>query len=717
MGLRLLAGLLVAGLSLAAAAAFVAPWSPNSRTVPTTYAGESEYFAELDAALWTFLLAWGARHPDRPYSPPILVPLADPATANDPRLFEQWWASPIFRAHDPVVAWGLTLLVALTATAVSAAWAGRRFTGSAWGGAAFAAFFAFGTFRAGHVVHVEAMAAPFLPLVAWALWRLGRSGAGENGSGLSDGLSGSALAAGAVFGLAAVDYSYSAFALAVALPPAIAWLVMTRRAMWQDVAAAAAVAAGLVLVFYGPIALRYAEFHALTRLERPLAEIDAGSAGLRAWFTGPAGTLVSPFGGTGEFLPDLRLFPGWALLVAAILGFGSARRMAPAVLVCGGVAFVASLGTWRPLLADLGFPPIPVSTPWEWAYEALLPVRAIRAPARLAVVAHLAIAAVAAFGIARLGQGPLRHRILAVVLVVAGFLEARHGMHEVTIRAAHVDDPAYAWLADQPEGGAVLELPMGFNGDYPKRDRDEIASLLTSLKHGKPTPNGTMAMVIPWHDAIAVHLRRPRPGVTRALVEALGVRWIVARDETSARAAVSLGFETASAFPTGTRVYRVDSALSVPRSPAELQERMAAWMPRTPSWNGEGWGARLEMPRVVAVELGAPLRLRGVAWNTGRETWTVHGAIYGLGPVGDLQVASRDWDGLDGSGEPRDLRGRSWRLSGRILADAVPGESAPIAFTGFAPRTPGLWRVTFGLAARGIGPLGEPGGTMELEVR
>lgn len=721
------ARVLVAALLVAVAAVvFLHPWVPNDRTVPTTYHGDAAYFAQLDSTLWAFLLAWGARHPDRPYEPPILVPLTAPATANDPRLFEQWWASPVFRALDPIRAWGITTGIALLATAFTAWWAGARLTGSAWGGCGFMVLFAFGCFRAAHVMHVEAMAAPFLPLVPVALDRIARgAGAlgadvGIPGEGRSEDDTPALIGAGALLGLAAVDYSYTAFALGLALPVVFAWMGLSRRAAWGRLAVAAMAASAVVALFYGPIALRYAAFHAATGLERTAWEVDAGSAGVRAWLTGPNGRILPPFGGEGEHLPDSRLFPGFLLLGLALAGLRATWRRLPAVLVLGLVAFAASLGTGRPLLADLGLDPPRAALPWDWLHEHLLPVRAIRAPARLAVVAHLALAVSGAWALAALARRGSRGRAGAAVLLVAALLEARLGMHEVSIRPERLDDPVYAWLADQPAEGAVLEMPMGMNSSFPTRDYAEAEALLTFLRHGKPTPNGTMALVLPWHDAIAVHLQRPRPLPTRALLEALGVRWVVAGDETSVRAAGVLDLREEWRSPTGVRVYGVDSPASVPTSPAVFQERMAAWMPRTPIEGDSGWSGRLAVPAALSVAPGAPIRIRGTAWNTGRETWSVRGALYGVGPAGDIQVASREWTSEDGEEPPRSLRGRPLRLSGLILADVAPGESAPFVIAGFAPRRRGTWKVELGLEARGLFPLHDAGrspAVLRFEVR
>lgn len=723
--------LVAVALASAAAAIFVHPWWPNDRTVPTTYRGDSAYFAQLDSSLWTFLLAWGARHPDRPYEPPILVPLAAPATANDPRLFEQWWATPIFRALEPIRAWGVTTCIALLATALSAWWAGWRLTGSAWGGGGFMILFSYGTFRAAHVMHVEAMAAPFLPLVPVALAQIARApsppgdgiGAPEGGSpegGSPAGDTPSILGAGVLLGLAAVDYSYTAFALGLALPVAFAWMGLSRRAAWGRLAIAALAAIAVVALFYGPIAVRYAAFHAATGLERTAWEVDAGSAGLRAWLTGPDGTLLPPFGGAGEYLPDSRLFPGFLLLGLAVAGFRATWRSLPAILVLGLVALAASIGTGRPLLADLGLDPPRFALPWDWLHENLLPVRAIRAPARLAVVAHLALAVSGAWAIAGLSRRGTPGRVAAAALLLAALLEARLGMHEVSIRPDRLDDPAYAWLAEQPAEGAVLEMPMGMNSSFPTRDFAEAESLLAFLRHGKPTPNGTMALVLPWHDAIAIQLQRPRPGRTREMLEALGVRWVVAGDETSVRAAEVMELAEAWRSPTGLGVYRVDSPASIPLSPAAFQERMAAWMPRTPIEGDSGWSGWLTVPTAISALPGAPIRIRGTVWNTGSETWSVRGALYGVGPAGDIQVATRAWTAADGAEWPRSLRGRPLRLSGPILADVAPGESAPFVIAGFAPRRRGTWHVELGLEARGLFPLvdaGHPPAILKFEVR
>ncbi len=691
--MKVLPALREALLAVAAAVllslAFVFPWIPNATTVPTTYAGESEFFAKLDASIWTYMLAWGARHPDRFYEAPILSPLQTPLVANDPRLTEGIWSIPLFRAFDPVRAWGITTIVALAATFLGTYVAGRALTGSRWGGAALGVFFAFGSFRACHVCHVEGLFAPFLALAPAAGVLFVEKPARRR-----------LIAAAGLAALAVIEYSYTAVALSLCLLPALAGGAFLRRVPPARALGAFLLTAALVAVALAPVARTYAQFHRETALERDPGEIDAGSADLVTWATRADGALWLPGGEEGSFSPDKRLFPGFALLLVATAGLPSLRRRAPEILVMGLLSLLLSFGTLRVLFWSIGLPQPAWSTPYEVLAEWLLPLRAIRSPARLAVLSHLALAFAGAFAIARLGRGGSRGAAAAALLLALAFLESRAGMRETRILPERAGDPAYAWIAGRAEAGGVVDAPMGRMLDM-REDLWEAESLFAALVHGRPTPNGTIATLVPWHESIATHLARPRAGETPELLRALGVQFVVARDEGTAAGFEKAGLAVAHRSDSGSVVFEVDTPCPVPRHAAEVQERLYASAHERIHDDADSPAALITAPKQLDLRARKRFEFDVVVENTGAGAWCGDGAVYGQGPIGDVLLQARAWRGADGN-VVRNHRGRPLPVWAPLPCDVHPGETVVVRVKGIAPRTPGLYDLDLDLIVNGL---------------
>ncbi len=706
-----------AGECLAAAVAcvlaaflFTAPWVPNETSVVTTYQGESEAFARLDASIWTYLLSWGAHHPGRFYEPPILLPLRASGTANDPRLTENLWFAPLFRALPPVTAWGWSTIAALALTAFTAYLAGRRISGSRWGGAAVAVLFAFGLFRANHVCHVENLFAPLLPLVPAVFLSFLETPTRRGGAIF-----------GAVLGLAIVEYSYSAVALCLTLLPALAWgswrRALPRGGLIRFLVVVTAIVGAILL----PVAIQFSAFHTETSLARSLAEIDYGSANVLAWVTGPDGRVLPPLGGEGNHFFDVRLFPGFITLLLAGVGWLALWRRSPELAVAGILSVVLSFGTFRTLAWELGLPHVAFPTPYEILLEILLPLRAIRSPARLAVVGHLVLAIAAALAVAGLARKGRSWRGLLALLLALSFAESRMGMHATVIFPERARAEAWEWVGAQPGSYAVLEVPMRqiltFDGNL-----SEAETLFSSMRHGRPTPNGVMAIYLPWHESIAAHLARPQRPEVMALTRALGIRFIVARDDAAARPWIERGLRVVYADTLGLRVLEVEGAASPPRTPAELQERLFDLSHAKLLEDEADRKGAIIAPSRLAARAARKFEVAVEVRNMGTETWCVSGAAFGLGPAGDVIVQTRAWTEAEGprvGQEVRGVRGQPMRVASMLPYDVAPGETAVAVVKGVAPPRPGRYRIDLDLQVR-RGPwfhaADSPAATMLIEV-
>lgn len=687
-GLELLLVLLACALL---AVLFTLPWSPNPVTIPTTYGPGGDLFARIDSSMWTYMLAWGARHPLRFYDAPVLLPMEDPLVANDPRLTEGIWSIPLFRRLPPVLAWGITLWLALAVTGVGSYYAGLLVTGSQWGGVALTLLFSFGMFRANHVCHVEGIFAPFLALSFAAMARY---------------LDGPNRRRAVWFALAlaaaALEYSYIAVPLVLTLPVALLWGAWRRGIGWWR-GVMPLLASGLVIAaVLAPIALKYAAFSREYGVKRQIAQIDWRSADLYSWITGATGTLLPPFGGPGNEYFDSHLFVGFAALALGLAGLGLLWKRSPEIALIGILAFLLSFGTMRLLFWQLSLPFIDVPTPYELLYRLLLPLQAIRAPARFGVLTHLALAFGGALVVARLAKRP-RGRVLAVVLLAVAFLEARAGMHPVPILPERAEDPVYRWLAEQPGEFAVMEAPMGLL-TVREQHLEEAQSMLVSLAHGRRTPNGTVAANLRWHESIAVNTSNPAHAEARRVLQALGIRFVVTRDATTAEDYRRAGYRPAQGSPSGIVVFEVDGPDPVPERPQQVLQRLA----RDPLLAGArapggDRSVHLSAPAELSVPAGGWFELPLTVRNDGANRWAGDSFLYGRDGTGDVAIEIRGWRRIDSSAEEVALgpRGTPLTATASLGTNLEPGESAEITLSGTAPIRPGRYTAELDLAIRG----------------
>lgn len=690
--------LLVIVGSLMGAILFVLPWFPNELTIPSTYHEVANFFARLDSSIWVHLLQHGSETPAEFYDGNILLPLTNSLASNDPRLFEGLLAIPIFRLFPPITAWGVLLLMGLFLTAVTSYWSGKYISGSAWGGAAVAVLFGFGMFRANHVCHIEGIFQPLLPLVPAAIVWAGKRTSWRRIVALS-----------VLLALAGAEYSYTGVLLALIVPPAICYMAWRQRSAKIILSLAGAGIVGAVILL--PVASIYWEFHQSTMFDRSIIEVDRFSADLVAWLSGPRGVLLQPFGGSGGANPDARLFPGFVLLALGILGIRSLWRRFPVIPLMGFFALVLSFGTFRLLAWRSGWE-LPVGwSPYELIYEWFLPLKAIRAPARFGVFVHLVLALGAGLAVVRIAGKGRAGKAVVVLLLFVGFFEARAGMNEVRIRPDRADDPAYRWIAVQTGEFGVVEVPMGRTTTR-AGDLVEAEALFGASIHQKRTPNGTIATFMPWNESLAIHLARPRQNETLPILQAYGIRYVLAREPEIATALAGVGLTQVDFDKSRFAVLKVPNPSSVPQSPAELQERLLSFPHSRVRSETEVPLPKFDPRDGYLVYAGQPYSIELQVKNDGVDTWCGHGEIFGMGVRGSVIVTAREWEKTDKSelGDlgaapvyTKDLRGKPLRGFGYLPFDVAPGESAIVQVRGFAPPDPGSYRVEWTVYVPGFG--------------
>ena len=323
---------------------------------------------------------------------------------------------PLVALFGPVLAWNLFILLTYVgAGGVACAWLRELGLPS---GAALAGglVFAIAPYRAAQSAgHPLGPIALLLPLALWAFERVRRGGV--------------AWGAVSAASLASIPLSGQVHLALGAIPFFAAYALVRTRGPRALVVAAAAVAAAVAA---GLLVQELVIAKSISAGGRSLREVAKYSAD---WLD-----LVTRHRRHGN---EQFVFIGWLTPVLALAGLAllaRARRLAlAAVLALGAlVPILLALGTNLPLYRTL--------------YHAFRPLRYPRVPERLMPVACLALAALVAFGVAR-----LRPRLAPALALLALFLDLQLGVRVYGASAADPHNRAYAAIAGR---GRILELPV-----------------------------------------------------------------------------------------------------------------------------------------------------------------------------------------------------------------------------------------------------------------
>jgi hypothetical protein len=248
-------------------------------------------------------------------------------------------------------------------------------------------------------------------------------------------------------------------------------------------------------------------------------------------------------------------------------------------------------------------------------------------------------------------------------------------------------------LAAVPEGGALLELPMGGGGD-PRGAYRETAYMLASTVHWKPLINGYSGYAPPTYDLLAGTARRlPEAGALQELVDMADLRWVILHAPRGpVRSAWQPLVASGAVRPLGEEDDAILFEVLVPARRelaaslrAAVLDRPAATLSGTPlaPLPPGALRARVTFPRLPdRLQRGAPLRLTPAVRNAGEAVWP------GLGVWPDgLVVADVQWTKVDGSLAGPPARGV------RLPRDVAPGETVTLEAFLDVPREAGSYRL------------------------
>ena len=368
-----------------------------------------------------------------------------------------WMGAPPWAIHN-----GL-LLAALATSAWATAALALRLTGDRAAALLAGLIAGFAPYRIAHIGHLELQWLVWMPLALLALHALVAAPSVRRGLAV-----GGCLAAQLLCSI-----YYGVFLAAFA---GVAWLalVWAHGARPRLVASTMAAAVPLALVA-GPYLLPYAASrHA--HPPRSAVEVAQYSATPADYLRAAPYNLLRGRHEEGPAPEERSLYPGAAAIVLALAaGLWTPRRTVAVYAVLALLAFDASLG-----VNGLGFRGLQTLLP---------PLANLRAPARFASLGLVALAVLAAFGVAA-----IRARVrapaarAAVVALAAAIGLTEYWSAPIPTRDARLRPmPVDAWLRTLPDDAVILELPV------PRLDRlwlYEVHHEVRSIHHWRRLLNG-----------------------------------------------------------------------------------------------------------------------------------------------------------------------------------------------------------------------------------
>ncbi len=463
--------------------------------------------AHFDPPFTAWRLGWIAHQIGEPghfFDGNIFFPDRRTLAYSDAVLLQGFLGAPLVRLGlNPNGAANVLILVGLVTSAFFAYLLAARLSGHRGAAVVAGLVFAFSTYRRVHLQHLELQWAQWMPLAFWAWHRLLDTGR------MRDGL----LCAGAVL-LQLLSSIYYAMFLAVGLAVVGGVTLIARRGRLAGPAVVGLCGGAVIAAI---VAATYAQPYAYVRDrvgDRSLEETRRYSATPASFLTvSPDSILyraVLPHEGEGE----TELFPGFTPVV-----------LAGAALVPPTTATAVAYGVSLILAGDMALGTNGLT--FAFFRERFSPLRALRAPARLAILVQLALGVLASLGLARAAARWPRIGSTLIVgaacLIVIEYANMPLQVQRLPVKPP----PVYAWLATQPKL-ATLEMPVPDPAALPLHDP---FYMYASTWHWQPLVNGYSGHYSAHYIELLTALRAlPGPAATRALEQA-GVQRVVLHKE------------------------------------------------------------------------------------------------------------------------------------------------------------------------------------------
>ncbi|MBI4675333.1 MAG: hypothetical protein HY741_27125 [Chloroflexi bacterium] len=395
--------------------------------------------------------------------------------------------------------------------------------------------FAFCTYKFGELRHVQLLMAMFMPLTLLYLARFVRTPNLRN-----------AILTALFFALNALASLYYAVFLAFA---AVLYLgVDLARRRYRITRAHllyGAAAVGIAVILVTPFMLPF------LRLEREFnfsEERDPRlfSARPYSYIAAPAsqwlyGNLTRAFYVASKGQP---LFPGITTSLLGLVGV--------VALLCG-VRRTQQISAWifPVLLALMGFvlsfgpdlvlgrttaPALPFPLPYHFLALVVSPLKSLNAPSRFAVLTMLALALLAAYGArAWMRRAPRWRSVIALAcatLIVLEYIPAP--LRLVPVQAGANVSPVYSFLAQQPQGAVVVELPMG-KPTFADQDKYVVYTYSAVYHPLQPLVNGYSTLLPPDYYALVRDVQKFPSNRTVNRLRRWGAQWVIVHADAYGR--------------------------------------------------------------------------------------------------------------------------------------------------------------------------------------
>ncbi len=382
---------------------------------------------------------------------------------TDAVLMQGLVAAPLIWAGlSPVLVYNLLILASIALSGWAMWLYAYHLTNSASAAVLAGIVFAFVPFRFDHFAHLELQATMFMPLALWFLSRTFDTGDRRDVWGAA-----ACLVAQVFCGI-----YYAVFlvtALMFVIPLRLATVPAERRAALIRASVPALAAAALAVAPY----LAAYVMNRGTLGERSDRDVVAYSATPLNYLATVGGNLVHGWWSTPLGQAERRLFPGLTAIVLAAVGLIGIDRRRVALVGVGLVGLILSFGLNTPL--------------YEPLRTVLFIYRGLRAPARASILVYLALAALVAFGWARLERKHKRVASIGTAIVAAAMLLEYATVLKSWLVLPREPPQVYRWLAVQPRS-VVFEFPIS-TADRLDRVPDSVY-MLHSTEHWQPMLNG-----------------------------------------------------------------------------------------------------------------------------------------------------------------------------------------------------------------------------------
>ena len=412
---------------------------------------------EGDPLLNTWTLAWIAHQlpfaPAHLFDANIFDPERRTLAYSETLLAPGIVAAPLrWLGAGPVLVYNLVFLSGFILSGAGVALLVRALTNQAAAGILAGIVFAFLPYRIDHYAHLQLQQTQCLPFAMWAFHRLMATGRRRDGVLLG------VFTAGQI-----LSCSYYGLFLAPYMAVVCGTVLIADRTLPRRRLVALMIAGAIVVVAVVPVATAYLGARQTVGQRGP-GEIVLGSATLGNYLGAPSANLL--YGRIFERFgtDERRLFPGLVAVGLAIVGlvfpFVRARARSNPLRLAYGLGLLLAFDM------SLGFN----GFTYRVLYDYLLPFRALRIPARMAIFTGFSLAVLAGFGVAAIAERILAVRARrAVLAALATLMLAEYTSKPIDLETLPLGPPqAYADMMrdkdDNPDA-TLFEFPISPGDD------------------------------------------------------------------------------------------------------------------------------------------------------------------------------------------------------------------------------------------------------------